>query len=114
MPASAMNDLLVSLVQISRENEWLEWKVDDAEPEEIGEYVSALSNAALLHGQNRAYGRHPRLSRLKHDGKPVPQRFSHIPATLARPTDEDCIAHAPPRDITLLSRCSIKLLAFGV
>lgn len=35
------------------ETEWVEFKVNDAVPEEIGEYLSAVSNSALLHGQAR-------------------------------------------------------------
>jgi ATP-dependent DNA helicase RecG len=34
-----------------RETEWLEFKVDNAASEKIGEYISALANAAALHGR---------------------------------------------------------------
>ncbi len=47
--------LLVSLTQLPRETEWLEFKVNDSEPEEIGEYLSALANSAALHQKDAAY-----------------------------------------------------------
>lgn len=53
------NDYLVSLVRelckLPKETGWAEFKVNDAEPEEIGEYVSALSNSAALTGKAFAY-----------------------------------------------------------
>lgn len=53
------SDYLVSLVRelckLPRETGWLELKVNDAEPEEIGEYISALSNSAALAGKAFAY-----------------------------------------------------------
>lgn len=52
-------DYLISLVnelrKLPSETEWVEFKVNDAEPQEIGEYLSALSNAAALHGKAFAY-----------------------------------------------------------
>ncbi|MES1245143.1 MAG: ATP-binding protein [Acidobacteriota bacterium] len=52
-------DYLVSLVRelckLPKETGWLEFKVNDAEPEEIGEYISALSNSAALAGKAFAY-----------------------------------------------------------
>lgn len=39
------------LARLPRETEWLEFKVDNAAPEKMGEYVSALANAAALHGR---------------------------------------------------------------
>ena len=38
-----------------RETEWLEFKHNNAEPQEIGEYLSALANGAALHRQAQAY-----------------------------------------------------------
>lgn len=38
-----------------RETGWLEFKHNNAEPQEIGEYISALANAAALEGKARAY-----------------------------------------------------------
>jgi len=52
-------DYLVSLVnelrKLPRETEWVEFKVNDAEPKETGEYLSALSNAAALCGKAFSY-----------------------------------------------------------
>jgi len=43
---------LVSLVRelcaLPRETEWVEFKVNYAEPRDIGEYISALANAAAV------------------------------------------------------------------
>jgi ATP-dependent DNA helicase RecG len=39
----------------NRETEWIEFKWNDDEPADIGEYVSALSNSAALVGQRHAY-----------------------------------------------------------
>jgi ATP-dependent DNA helicase RecG len=47
--------LFVSLTQLPRETEWVEFKVNDSEPEEIGEYLSALANSAALHQKDAAY-----------------------------------------------------------
>jgi len=47
--------ILQSLVAMPRETEWVEFKHNDCEPEEIGEYLSALSNAAALHEEKTAY-----------------------------------------------------------
>lgn len=38
-----------------RETEWLEFKVNYGAPQDIGEYISALSNAAALAGRDHAY-----------------------------------------------------------
>jgi ATP-dependent DNA helicase RecG len=50
---------LVSLVRelcrLPQETGWLEFKVNDAGPDEIGEYISALSNSAALAGKAFAY-----------------------------------------------------------
>ena len=52
-------DYLVSLVHENRalphETEWVEFKVNDAEPQAIGEYLSALANTAALAGKAFAY-----------------------------------------------------------
>ena len=47
--------LVRELCKLSHETEWLEFKVDDAEPNEIGELLSALSNSAALVGKASAY-----------------------------------------------------------
>ena len=47
--------LLDRLRQIPDETEWLEYKVNNSEPELIGEYISALSNSATICGKEKAY-----------------------------------------------------------
>lgn len=44
-----------SLLVQGRECEWVEFKQNDDREEEIGEYLSALSNAAALHEKDAAY-----------------------------------------------------------
>jgi predicted HTH transcriptional regulator len=52
-------EYLVSLVQelrkLPKETEWVEFKVNRADPEEIGQYLSALANSAALVGKAFAY-----------------------------------------------------------
>lgn len=43
------------LVSFPKETEWIEFKQNNDNPQEIGEYISALSNAAALWKQPRAY-----------------------------------------------------------
>lgn len=47
--------LIDRLRALPTETEWLEFKRDRHEPQEIGEYLSALANAACLSGQPRGY-----------------------------------------------------------
>lgn len=47
--------LLKELLKLPSETEWLEFKYNKADAEEIGEYCSALVNAALLSGKATAY-----------------------------------------------------------
>ena len=59
MTTDRPNEYLVSLVQelckLPRETEWAEFKLNDCEPQQIGEYVSALANSAALTGKAFAY-----------------------------------------------------------
>ncbi len=48
-------NLIARLRSQPRESEWLEFKANLSNPEEIGEYVSALSNSAALHGEPFGY-----------------------------------------------------------
>jgi predicted HTH transcriptional regulator len=48
-------DLVRELCKLPKETEWLEFKHNNAEPREIGEYISALANAAALNGKAFAY-----------------------------------------------------------
>ena len=54
-PADYLVSLVRELCKLSHETEWLEFKVDDAEPNEIGELLSALSNSVALVGKASAY-----------------------------------------------------------
>lgn len=47
--------LLPQLLTLPRETEWVEWKENDWRPADIGEYLSALSNSAALHGKRAGY-----------------------------------------------------------
>ena len=47
--------LLDHLLRESAEREWLEFKVNNCNPQEIGEYVSALANAAMLCDRDKSY-----------------------------------------------------------
>lgn len=47
--------LVRELCKLPRETEWVEFKVNNAAPQEIGEYLSALANAAALNGKAFAY-----------------------------------------------------------
>lgn len=52
-------DYLISqvreLCKLPQETEWVEFKENDAEPQQIGEYLSALANSAALVGKAFAY-----------------------------------------------------------
>lgn len=54
-PADYLAGLARELCALPRETEWVEFKVNDAEPQAIGEYLSALANAAALAGKAFAY-----------------------------------------------------------
>lgn len=47
--------LIDNLCSLPRETEWLEFKHNWFEPEEIGKYVSGLANSAMLAEEERAY-----------------------------------------------------------
>lgn len=51
----SLQSRLDSLLALFAETEWLELKHNNADPEAIGEYLSALSNSAVLHDQQRAW-----------------------------------------------------------
>jgi predicted HTH transcriptional regulator len=53
--ADFLASLLHELCALPRETEWVEFKVSQAVPQEIGEYVSALANSAALVGKAFAY-----------------------------------------------------------
>lgn len=47
--------LVRELCKLPKETPWVEFKLNKAEPEDIGTYLSALSNAAALEGKAHAY-----------------------------------------------------------
>ncbi|MDP1930504.1 MAG: ATP-binding protein [Gammaproteobacteria bacterium] len=53
--AEYLTGLIRELCKLPHETEWVEFKVNNAEPQEIGEYISALANAAALAGKAFAY-----------------------------------------------------------
>ena len=55
MNQSDLLALLQELLSHSQETEWIEFKQNWANPEDIGEYVSALANAAALCGKRAGY-----------------------------------------------------------
>lgn len=54
-PADYLASLARELCALPQETEWVEFKLNDAEPREIGEYISALANAAALEEKAFAY-----------------------------------------------------------
>lgn len=50
-----LSSLLRELCKLPQETEWLEFKENMAEAQEIGEYISALANSAALAGKANAY-----------------------------------------------------------
>ncbi|MEV5299059.1 ATP-binding protein [Amycolatopsis methanolica] len=54
-PADRLQVLVAKLVALPHETEWVEFKENLANPEDIGEYVSALSNGAALSHQDKGY-----------------------------------------------------------
>lgn len=55
MNASELRNLVRELARLPSETEWVEFKHNKAEPEEVGEILSALSNSAALLGKPCAY-----------------------------------------------------------
>lgn len=47
--------LLKELVELPHETEWVEFKVNNADPEDIGQYLSAISNSACLEEKKTGY-----------------------------------------------------------
>jgi ATP-dependent DNA helicase RecG len=55
MQTENINTLILDLVKIPNETEWIEFKQNNEDPDKIGEYISALANSAMLHQQQTAY-----------------------------------------------------------
>ncbi len=47
--------LIKDLTALPKESEWVEFKVNNSNPQEIGEYISALSNSACYHKKEHGY-----------------------------------------------------------
>ena len=54
-PAEYLVSLVRELSKLPQETEWVEFKENDAEAQQIGEYLSALANSAALAGKAFAY-----------------------------------------------------------
>ena len=52
---SKLRTLLDELGKLPRENEWVEFKTNQINPDEIGKYISALANSAALLKKSAAY-----------------------------------------------------------
>jgi ATP-dependent DNA helicase RecG len=50
-----LEELVDELAEFSEETEWIEFKENQAEPDQIGENISAISNSAALLGKTRGY-----------------------------------------------------------
>ena len=50
-----LESLVRELCKLPHETEWVEFKVNNADPQELGEYLSALANTAVLSGKAFAY-----------------------------------------------------------
>ena len=55
MNSDELQKIVTNMRSLRRENEWVEFKLNNDDPDEIGEYISALSNSAALCGQPRGY-----------------------------------------------------------
>lgn len=55
MKAQELQNLLSYLISLPKENEWVEFKVDNEDPMMIGERLSALANSACLESEPFGY-----------------------------------------------------------
>jgi predicted HTH transcriptional regulator len=55
MTPAQLSALLVELLALPQETEWVEWKHNNDHPEMIAERLSALANSAALHGRDFGY-----------------------------------------------------------
>ncbi len=55
MTKTEFDILLNELTAVPKECEWVEFKVNNSNPQDIGEYISALSNSACYHKKDHAY-----------------------------------------------------------
>lgn len=50
-----LKSLVLELSSLPTETGWVEFKINNSKPDEIGEYISALSNSAAIEGKLNAY-----------------------------------------------------------
>lgn len=50
-----LQSLIKELISLPAETHWVEFKTNNSDPQDIGAYISALSNAAALAGKTNAY-----------------------------------------------------------
>lgn len=50
-----LEGLVRELIRLPKETEWVEFKCNNQNPQMIGEYISALSNSAVLYDRPKAY-----------------------------------------------------------
>jgi ATP-dependent DNA helicase RecG len=55
MTPAQLSALLVELLSLPHETEWVEWKHNNDTPDMIAERISALANSAALHGRDFGY-----------------------------------------------------------
>ena len=55
MNQQELEKLLLKLQSYSQECEWVEFKINNSDPQEIGEYISALSNSSKYNKQPYGY-----------------------------------------------------------
>lgn len=55
MNQTQLEEKLAELISLPQECEWIEFKTSNADPQQIGEYLSAISNSAALHRQSHGY-----------------------------------------------------------
>ncbi len=55
MNEQEIREIIYQIKALPRECEWVEWKWNNSDPQEIGEYLSALSNGACLSNQQFGY-----------------------------------------------------------
>ena len=55
MNETELNELVDQLRTVPRENQWIEFKLNNMKPEDVGKRISALSNSACLHKKAQGY-----------------------------------------------------------
>ena len=50
-----LQSLIKELISLPAETHWVIFKTNNSDPQDIGAYISALSNAAALAGKTNAY-----------------------------------------------------------